>query len=87
MRRQVQVHFDNSGQFAWHEFIEDPCDYLEKMSGEVQVAYDEETDCAYLFPMSKVTAVIVSGPMEKKLDPWERTYKIHGSNDQHLGNT
>jgi hypothetical protein len=74
MRYEIQVHFQNCGQLAWHEEIFDADNWLNSVMSEDRViAQDEETNRVYAFEMKNVTALVLT-EKKKEIDIWERTY-------------
>lgn len=76
MRREVQVHFENCGQLAWHEEIEDVKGWLRQTIAQPNVvAYDKDSGRHFFFDMKRVTAiVIVNKIIEGEKDLYRRTY-------------
>ncbi len=95
MRRQIQVHFENGGQLAWHEDIPDEvaplwleaaCErgidkLLQQSEAEMVFCQDKETDRKFFFNLTKVTAIIMIKETEQK-DLFERTYATEKGNIQ-----
>lgn len=76
MRREIQVHFENSGQILWHEEIEDVHTWLASvMADEKVIAYDQESGRHFGFVTKTVTAFIISNKTaDSETDLWRRNY-------------
>ncbi len=80
MRREIQVHFENCGQIAWHEDIDDVEAWIDEVLSEEKItAYDQETKRYFAFLTKTVTAYVISEKSEEK-DLWSRTYATKEGN-------
>lgn len=77
MKHEVQIHFENCGQLAWHENIEDVDEWLlAVMEQNKVIAFDEETNRHFGFDMKRVNAIIVTDKSKELPDIWSRTHAI-----------
>lgn len=77
MKHEVQIHFENCGQLAWHEDIEDVDAWLlSVMAEDTVIAFDEETNRHFGFDMKRVNAIIVTDKSKELPDIWSRTHAI-----------
>jgi hypothetical protein len=78
MRYEVQVHFNNCGQLAWHEEWEkeEAKTFITRVSKDpLVIAEDKETGRMFTFHMSEVVAVIVTAKSpEADQDLFRRAY-------------
>jgi hypothetical protein len=93
MKHEVQIHFENCGQLAWHEDIEDVEEWLmDKLDQDTVLAFDEDTNRHFGFEMKRVNAIIVTDKSKEKPDIWSRTYAVskgeveENNFSQHTGN-
>jgi len=77
MKHEVQIHFENCGQLAWHEDIEDVDEWLmEKLDQDKVLAFDADTNRHFGFEMKRVNAIIVTDKSKELPDIWSRTHAI-----------
>ena len=93
MKHEVQIHFENGGQLAWHEDIEDVEEWLmDKLDQDKVLAFDADTNRHFGFEMKRVNAIIVTDKSKELPDIWSRTHaasqgKVEESSQrEHRGN-
>ena len=83
MRYEIQVHFENCGQLAWHEEITDAQDWLGGLCEQDNcLVHDEETGRHMYFAMKPVTAIILAPKQSDQDDLFRRAYATKDGEEQ-----